>query len=516
MAAKLLDEIDEHYLTCQICLERFINARVLPCQHSFCEDCLTRLVTRTGVKIHCPSCRSEFDLQDGVKCLPRNLQLNALTDLLQQRDIADRSTGQFLCEGCENRPSINHCIQCAIKICDNCAKTHQRVRLTSGHTLIDLGPPCSKHNEHPLDRYCTKCSKQICNMCVEIEHQKHECLPIQDAWHKKVADTSDTYKSLHKKQQEVQTVTNNIHSALVTLKDLYDAENTRLESHSKRVINRLRETMKQIEQNIHEDTVTKSRYLQTEYESRQGYFHGILSAKTSLKEKIDVAMSSLKTVTENGGGREVFKMDKLDTEKLLSVEDNLIEVVKFPKLFYTDDMNKMLMSDNFKHMSIGNYRTRAVKVGYRPQQRKVSKIVETHIHVEEVQEVETSQVASLKLQNVIIRDILKTPLRKGDRRYMLSTHWFKLWNQYVAHGQDDDQSQLAQHPGPVDNATLFVNPGENVLKSNLADKIDYILIPYEAWDKLVLWYNAVDGQVPLARTVSHVGVTGTRLCAEDM
>ena len=32
------------------------------------------------------------------------------------------------------------------------------------------------------------------------------------------------------------------------------------------------------------------------------------------------------------------------------------------------------------------------------------------------------------------------------------------------------------------------------LKENLVDEVDYVLVPEPAWQKLLEWYNQVDGQ----------------------
>ena len=47
---------DFHYkLECSLCLDQFVDPRALPCGHTFCFHCLTRL---EGLHIKCPLCRS--------------------------------------------------------------------------------------------------------------------------------------------------------------------------------------------------------------------------------------------------------------------------------------------------------------------------------------------------------------------------------------------------------------------------------------------------------------------------
>lgn len=44
------------------------------------------------------------------------------------------------------------------------------------------------------------------------------------------------------------------------------------------------------------------------------------------------------------------------------------------------------------------------------------------------------------------------------------------------------------------------------LKEHLIDELDYVLVPTEAWNKLVAWYGCIDGQQPIVRKVSMGGV----------
>lgn len=44
------------------------------------------------------------------------------------------------------------------------------------------------------------------------------------------------------------------------------------------------------------------------------------------------------------------------------------------------------------------------------------------------------------------------------------------------------------------------------LKENLIDELDYMLVPEEAWLKLVDWYGMMDGQVSIGRKVIEQGL----------
>ncbi|XP_035659378.1 tripartite motif-containing protein 3-like [Branchiostoma floridae] len=84
-------------LTCSICLELFTRPKVLPCQHTFCQDCLQDHAGRGGA-FQCPNCRQQVRLPpQGVTGLPDNLMAANMCEILQQQTSlsgpAARGTG---------------------------------------------------------------------------------------------------------------------------------------------------------------------------------------------------------------------------------------------------------------------------------------------------------------------------------------------------------------------------------------------------------------------------------------
>eukprot|EP00058_Branchiostoma_floridae_P000673 XP_002586161.1 hypothetical protein BRAFLDRAFT_109857 [Branchiostoma floridae] len=72
-------------LTCSICLELFTRPKMLPCQHTFCQDCLQDLASRK-VPLRCPNCRQQVRLPpQGVAGLPDNLMAANMCERLQNQ-----------------------------------------------------------------------------------------------------------------------------------------------------------------------------------------------------------------------------------------------------------------------------------------------------------------------------------------------------------------------------------------------------------------------------------------------
>ncbi|KAL8591401.1 hypothetical protein ACOMHN_022207 [Nucella lapillus] len=119
----------------------------------------------------------------------------------------------------------------------------------------------------------------------------------------------------------------------------------------------------------------------------------------------------------------------------------------------------------------------------------------------------------LDAQKVEIAHQLERPLKKGESWYLLDFRWFKLWKKYVGFDTWDtiNAGEETYNPGPIDNTLLFrdgVGEEQNVrhLKEHLMDELDYVLVPAEAWKKLLAWYDITPGQDPVERLVIEQGM----------
>ncbi|XP_030812468.1 ubiquitin carboxyl-terminal hydrolase 4 isoform X2 [Camarhynchus parvulus] len=121
-------------------------------------------------------------------------------------------------------------------------------------------------------------------------------------------------------------------------------------------------------------------------------------------------------------------------------------------------------------------------------------------------------------QRAELGPLLATALRPGESWYLVESRWFKQWKKYVGFDSWDmfgagdpnlfpgpvDNAGL--FPGPIDNSGLFGDPQTQSLKEHLIDELDYVLVPTEAWNKLVAWYGCIDGQQPIVRKVVEYGL----------
>ena len=78
MNSELIERISK-VLECPICLEKFINPKILPCSHTFCLRCL---IPENNNKIRCALCRIEHNIPSaGTLAFSTNRQIEDLLEI---------------------------------------------------------------------------------------------------------------------------------------------------------------------------------------------------------------------------------------------------------------------------------------------------------------------------------------------------------------------------------------------------------------------------------------------------
>ena len=97
---------------------------------------------------------------------------------------------EALCEMCSSGDkSVSFCRQCTQFICEDCVRTHRKLKVFAGHKLSTLEelkqggakafhqealpPKCATHDE-AKKLYCYDCDQLICRDCVIIDHAGHK------------------------------------------------------------------------------------------------------------------------------------------------------------------------------------------------------------------------------------------------------------------------------------------------------------------------------------------------------
>ena len=204
-------------LNCAVCLEQFVDPRMLSCQHTFCGQCLVT-VAKQRRALTCPSCRQETKLTEGgAQALPKNLVVNQLLDALVESQAADDAAHK--CEECvDGNASSGFCTECHIHLCDDCIRYHSRRQQTTAHRVLTTAefreradrdptflrqrrePSCELHPTETLEFFCTTCRKCICHRCTIAKHQHCERRELRDVFEEKSAGVRRLLQELHTKR----------------------------------------------------------------------------------------------------------------------------------------------------------------------------------------------------------------------------------------------------------------------------------------------------------------------------
>ena len=147
------------FLKCPLCFEVLTSPKVLPCQHTFCLDCLQRYVNSKGMvySLTCHVC-NEYAYIPGneVTNLKDNVMLTSMLEFVrmskkkkaeQLKELAEKKSPDIftkdiaketVCEACgECRYLSNLCKECSMWLCSQCSKAHLKVPATNDHILVE-------------------------------------------------------------------------------------------------------------------------------------------------------------------------------------------------------------------------------------------------------------------------------------------------------------------------------------------------------------------------------------------
>ena len=207
----------EKEVTCGICHDHYQEPKLLPCCHYYCKQCILSLSSRyqPDQLFPCPDCREPTLLPDNnVDRLPTAFFINRMKEL-HSRMGKTHGKLEALCEMCSGGKATAFCRQCVNFICNECVKSHKRLRVFDGHVVSTLeelkqgkvkelavfetpSQKCVDHEE-PKKIFCFDCNQLICRDCVIIDHAGHKSefvKKVAPITRKKVAEHLSSLKNL--------------------------------------------------------------------------------------------------------------------------------------------------------------------------------------------------------------------------------------------------------------------------------------------------------------------------------
>ena len=145
-------------LICGICEEPYDDnthqAKFLTCHHTYCSECLSKLVNGqvNPVIIPCPSCRSDTRLpENGVEGLQTNFYITRLQECSQNKEPSTAAANSHDCHKQNVQPISHLCLTCGKSICRDCTIVDHTAK--NGHTVISI----SKLGNEYLDELNVSC-----------------------------------------------------------------------------------------------------------------------------------------------------------------------------------------------------------------------------------------------------------------------------------------------------------------------------------------------------------------------
>ncbi|XP_030847176.1 E3 ubiquitin-protein ligase TRIM56-like [Strongylocentrotus purpuratus] len=192
-------------LQCPICKDLLTKPKLLPCSHTFCEGCLTKLhsTQALGDRITCAVCRSIAPvLNNNVSNFPTNQIAKSLAEDFKDRSDKKRATNTAggassdqrctVCDAVDQGIATFYCQHCSEFLCDYCLKQHKRFKKNVFHELVSardiasgeirIQLACPEHPQELQQFVCITCLVGICCRCLEVGHQpeRHEVIGIEE------------------------------------------------------------------------------------------------------------------------------------------------------------------------------------------------------------------------------------------------------------------------------------------------------------------------------------------------
>ncbi|XP_033755546.1 uncharacterized protein LOC117338344 [Pecten maximus] len=220
MAQRVIQNVENDYLMCSICLGRYDDPRLLPCGHTFCKECLSghiqqTVIDRNSRHFTCPIDRNMVSRpanrapKDWAGLFPPDTFLSSLLTTVLQHEggqANDRSAStkksirpsgndrQFRHSNVSNDRPFHHSNASSDR------SFHSNVSDDSSFPINHAGPSfdtgasfgqshrgggliCIDHPSRELEFFCLGCNSLVCAYCAVRGHtgQRCECISIEDA-----------------------------------------------------------------------------------------------------------------------------------------------------------------------------------------------------------------------------------------------------------------------------------------------------------------------------------------------
>lgn len=224
------EELVDKFLQCALCLEQYKEPKVLPCQHSFCCECLTNYITARGVRgsLPCPLCQADTKIPGNkVENFPTNFMITNLLEHVsqkvkestsgrskkeQQNQSQSKSILEFpvcetdTCDLCDGENVDSFCEMCSTWLCGSCTRGHQKIKATSTHHLVhvdEIKQKCQESAKEWEDRLKPLIAEREQRIALLRDADRQQDADIAEAKKKIAAAVRDFHNAINKQEERL-------------------------------------------------------------------------------------------------------------------------------------------------------------------------------------------------------------------------------------------------------------------------------------------------------------------------
>ena len=347
MVSKQMNKVTGH-LSCPICYELYKKPKYLPCYHSYCEECLVKLVVQSNIT--CPECRKTSVVPSGgVKQLPNNFFINRLLDeVALKRKVEGEEEAK--CDQCtRNDPVKALCLDCGEFLC-NCLEHHKYSKEYQNHNMMPLNEVrskkegitikpkpkfalCPKH-ELEFNFYCETCDQLVCQYCIIKDHLKHDHYTVKEMAIKHRKELDKIMKPVEKMIEGLSVARKKVSNTRNKIGAQVDDIDKEIDRYYEELHRRLQQQRDELKKELHEACRQKKKEVTLQLEQMehtQAELESIKELNGAMKNGSDQEALLMKKQVVDDVKRISESYNKLDTQPVQSATMEFVPVQEYKK-----------------------------------------------------------------------------------------------------------------------------------------------------------------------------------------
>ena len=349
MAAEQMKKVTGH-LSCPICYELYKKPKYLPCYHSYCEECLVKLVVQSNIT--CPECRKTSVVPSGgVKQLPNNFFINRLLDEVALKRKVEGEE-EATCDLCVRGDVVEVlCLDCGAFLCGRCFDNHKYSKEYQNHNMMPLNEVRSKKEgitikpksksaqcqEHELELnfYCETCDQLVCHYCIMKDHLKHDHDTVKKMATKHRKELDKIMEPVEKMIEGLSVARKKVSNTRDKIRAQADDIDKEIDRHYEELHRRLQQQRDELKKELHEACRLNKKQVTLQLEQMehtQAELESIKELNGAMKDGSDQEALLMKKQVVDDVKRISDSYNKVDTQPVQSATMEFVPVEEYKKL----------------------------------------------------------------------------------------------------------------------------------------------------------------------------------------